>query len=367
MRSDLIITRIPEHTDAWYEYRKNSIGGSEIGTILGLNKYDTVMRVFHEKVGDYPARRDDNESMFWGRELEDKIADVWRYYDGSELGYIENYKAGRIIRDCRSVNGYVVNPEYPWLSASVDRLINAKTGINFITGEKLQKEAILECKQLSYFAAQMWQDGIPISYLAQIHQYMIIFDADYGEIAMLQDGNKLRVERFIRDEELCKRIIEISKAFWYNRVLPAKESFAKKMEAEKSGNFGEVDKMEGEIQRFEPEPDNTEAYNEFMNERFLRERESIEGTIDTYELCKKDKLLLGVSNLIKDARDLIKNTLITDLTKAGAEAIDFGKLGTFSWAERKGSKNRVASNKIKEAPTEDRLIREFSKINQEWD
>jgi len=54
MRSDLIITRIPQHTDEWYDYRKGSIGGSEIGTVLGLNKYDTVARLFHEKVGDYP-------------------------------------------------------------------------------------------------------------------------------------------------------------------------------------------------------------------------------------------------------------------------------------------------------------------------
>jgi putative phage-type endonuclease len=80
------------HTPEWYSFRKNGIGGSEIGTILGLNKYDTVVRVFHEKAGTVEPRKEDNQFMFWGREMEDKIADIWRYYDGTDDGYIENYK-----------------------------------------------------------------------------------------------------------------------------------------------------------------------------------------------------------------------------------------------------------------------------------
>jgi len=33
--------------------------------------------------------------MFWGRELEDKIADIWRYFDGTPDGYIETLRMGR--------------------------------------------------------------------------------------------------------------------------------------------------------------------------------------------------------------------------------------------------------------------------------
>jgi len=275
MRSDLIITRIPQHSKEWYDFRLNGIGGSEISTVLGLNKYDTVTRTFYEKIGQIEQRQIDNSKMFFGRYMEDKIAELWQYYDGSETGWIDNYKNNKIIRQCRNVNGYVVNPSYPWLFASLDRVMNIKGGVNLITSDPLKTEAVLEIKTLSYWSSQMWQDGIPISYLIQVHVYMIIMECDYAEIAILKDGNDFMVEKVQRDEGLCKRIIDISKSFWYNRILPAKEAFAKRQEAEKQGNMGEMDKWEGETQRYEPEPDNSEAYTEFMSEKFLKERETV--------------------------------------------------------------------------------------------
>ena len=363
MKSHLEIHRIPQHTPEWYDFRRDGIGGSEIGTILGLNKYDTIVRVFHEKVGDIDFRRDDNSFMFWGRELEDKIADIWRYYDGTADGYIENFKNGKIVRECQRVNGYVVNPKYPWLFASLDRVMNIKGGYNLITQEPLKTEGVLECKGLSYWASQIWQDGIPVYYLAQIHQYMAILETDYAEIAILQDGNKFLVEKIQRDDVLCERIIEISRMFWENRVLPAKEAFAKKQMAEIDRNIPEIEKWDAVIQRHEPEPDRSEAYKEFMEERFLKERDVVEGTIDQYDLCKKDTFLRKLNGRIDDERTGIKNILLRDLGQAGAEVIDFGKLGNITWSERKGSKNRTFSVRIKENPTEDQVENEFKKIN----
>lgn len=366
MRSDLIITRIPEHTDAWYQFRKNGIGGSEVGNILLPNPdYDSSIWIFHEKIGTIPPRKEDNEYMFWGRTHEDIIAEMWKYWDGSTDGYIENYKNKKLIRDCRSVNGYVVNPKYPWLFASLDRVMNVTGGRNLITGNPLTSEGVLECKTMSQWVAQKWEDGMPVHYLLQIHQYMIIIEADYAEIAILQDGNKFRVEKIQRDDALCEKIIDITKSFWENRILPAKEAFAKKQEAERQGNLLEAEKMDAIIQQLEPNPDKTKSYQEFMNKRYLQERDSIEGTMELYDLCKKDKVLLGIGNLIDDERKGIANTIIRELTLKGAEAVDFGKLGSYSWGERKGSKNRVPSNKIKEKPTEDQLMAEFRKLNLE--
>jgi putative phage-type endonuclease len=364
MRSDLIITRIPEHSEEWYSFRRNGIGGSEVGNILLPNPdYDSSIWVFHEKIGTIPARKDDNEFMFWGRTHEDVIAKMWTFWDGSQDGYIENYKNNKVIRECRNVNGYVVNPKYPWLFASLDRVMNVKGGRNLISGQPLTTEGVLECKAMSQWVAQKWEDGMPPQYLLQIHQYMIIIEADYAEIAILQDGNKFRVEKLERDEALCEKIIDMTHNFWYNRILPAKEAFDKKQEAEKQGNLSEAEKWDAEIQRYEPNPDKTKSYQDFMNKRYLQERESIEGTMEFYDLCKKDKVLLGVKNLIDDERTGIANELIKSLTISGAEVIDFGKLGSYSWGERKGSKNRVPLNKIKEKPSEDQLLAEFKKIN----
>lgn len=367
MRSDLQIIRIPEHTPEWYEFRKNGIGGSEIGTILGLNKYDTVVRTFHEKVGTVAMRHDDNQAMFWGRELEDKIAEIWKYYDGTKDGYIENRKNNRIVRECRSINGYIVNPRYPWLFGSLDRVMNIKGGINMITSQALTTEAVLECKGLSYWASQMWQDGIPIYYLAQIHLYMIILETDYAEIAILQDGNQFRVETYQRDEELCESIINISRAFWENRVLPAKAAYEKKQLAEISGNIHEVEKYEALIQKYEPDPDMSESYKDFMEERFLKERDVIDGNMDHYVLCKRYTLLNKLTARLAKEKVGIRNILLKTLGKYGVDAIDFGKLGNITWSERKGRKKRTFTIRIREYPSEDRIDTEFLKINQYYD
>jgi putative phage-type endonuclease len=367
MRSDLIITRIPQHTKEWHLYRQNGIGGSEIGDICGLvkPKYNRTIYIFHNKVGDVITEIPDNPKMFMGRLLEDTVARLWTFYDGSELGYMDNFKNNRVIRTCRNLNGIVVNPKYPWLFGSLDRLINIKGGMNLLKGEPLKTEAILECKCIGENASRMWEDGIPVSYLAQVHVYMIIMETDYAELAILKDGNNFFVEKVERNEGLCESIINISKAFWENRILPAKEAYARKVEAEKAGNINEIEKYDEIIQRHEPNPDQSEHYKDFMNKKYLQERESIEGTMSLYDLCKKDKVLLGVNNLIDDERRGISNVLVNALTLGGAELIDFGRLGKYSWGERKGSKNRVALNGIKEKPTEEQLMQEFLKINQE--
>ena len=367
MRSDLIITRIPEHTDEWFKYRQTGIGGSEMATVLGLNKYDTVARTFYEKIGALPPKKDDNARMFFGRYMEDKIAELWEFYDGTSDGWIENYKNKKIIRQCRNVNGFVVNPSYPWLFGSFDRVQNIKGGVNLLTGESLKTEAVLEIKTLSYWSSQMWQDGIPISYLIQVHVYMIILETDYAEIAILKDGNEFLVEKISRDEALCQKIINISKDFWHKLVVPAKEAQIKKAEAEKTGNMAEVEKWDAIIQHHEPEPDNSEAYTAFMNERFLKERSMIEGNMAMYDLAKQDKMLNALKGKIDDERTGIKNQFIKQMTLAGTELIDFGRLGFIDWSERKGSKNRTFNNRIKEKPSEDRVDEEFGKLNLSWE
>ena len=363
MKSDLIIDRIPHGTDEWYQYRLNGIGGSEVGTVLGINKYDTNVRLFHEKIGSIEQKRLDNERMMWGRVLEEKVADVWQYYDGTQEGYVENYAQGKIIRKCRNVFGYIRNPKYPWLFASIDRLINIEGGFNLITGEPLKMEGILECKAMSYWVNKMWDEGIPIQYLAQIHQYMAILETDYAEIAMLVDSGRFVLEKIQRDDELVEKILSITKDWWYNRVLPAKEALKKRDIADSTGNMMESEKWDAEIQKLEPDPDESEAYKDFMEEKFVEERVSVVGTMELYSLARKDNFLRKFKTKIDKERTWIKNMFIKYMTVNGAETIDFGNLGVVNWSKRKGAKNRTFNNRTKETPSEDYLDKEFQKLD----
>lgn len=364
MKKDLQIHRIPHNTDEWYEFRQNGIGGSEVGTVLGINRWDTAVRLYHEKIDTIPQRRETSERMFWGQAQEKLISNIWQYYDGTPDGYVENAIEGRIIRKCRPINAYITNPKYPWLFASVDRLINVKGGYNLITGEPLQKEGILEIKSMSYWMKRMWEDGVPISYLAQIHQYMAILETDYAEIAMLVDSGNLVIEKIQRDDELTERILQITHDWWYDRVLPAREAKLKRDEADIKGDIVKYEQADAILQKLEPPPYDSEAYKEFMEESFERERDTVDGTMELYSQAKRDNFLKKMRGRIDKERTGIKNLFIKFLHENGAEAVDFGRLGMVSWSQRKGSDSRTFNNRTKEVPDDEDIEREFQKLDQ---
>jgi hypothetical protein len=103
-----------------------------------------------------------------------------------------------------------------------------------------------------------------------------------------------------------------------------------------------------------------------MEERFLKEREIVEGNMDHYVLCQRDAMLRKVVARAAKERVGIRNILLKVLSRYGVDTIDFGKLGNVTWAERKGRKRRTFTIRIKESPDEDKVEKEFRKINQYW-
>ena len=75
MKKHIKIIPIKPHTKAWYEYRQTGLGGSEIATMMGLNPYQSRLRLYHSKVGDIVSDNFDSERMFMGRYDETKISD----------------------------------------------------------------------------------------------------------------------------------------------------------------------------------------------------------------------------------------------------------------------------------------------------
>lgn len=365
MKKGIEVVYLDLHSPEWYEFRLSGIGGSEVGTIMGINKYSTWMRTFHEKLGLVDQRTEDNNLMFWGREHEDKIAEIWQYWDDTPDGYIVNKKNGRIIRKCRNVNGYIRNPKFPWLFASVDRLMNKDGGVNFITGEILPDSCPLECKTLSYWASTVWESKIPQYFYSQVQTYMIILEVDYAEIGILKDGNKFYVEYVQRDPGLCEKIIYDTKNFWYDRVVPGKEAKKKRDYADIQGDIQMWEEYEGIIQHLEPPPDDTEAYKLYMSKKFLYERESIQGTFGLYEAGKRDEVLKKISQEIDRQRRLIGNQMIEYLVRNHCDLIDFGKDGTARWYTKRNIEGRVLNINMSEKPSDDIIYSEFQKINQQ--
>lgn len=53
--------------------RTKGIGGTDIGAIIGVNPWKGPMDVYLEKIG-ITEPQEDNEAMWWGREMEPTLA-----------------------------------------------------------------------------------------------------------------------------------------------------------------------------------------------------------------------------------------------------------------------------------------------------
>ena len=132
--------------EEWLKERRKSIGGSDVGAILGLNKYRSAFGVWAEKTGRLPESPD-NEAMRQGRDLEGYVAQR----------FVE--RSGKKVERC---NYLLRNPQYPYLHANIDRRV---------LGEK----AGLECKTASALAMKQYTGGqFPESYYAQCVSYLAV-------------------------------------------------------------------------------------------------------------------------------------------------------------------------------------------------
>lgn len=143
------INKIPTYgmsREDWLEERKHSLGGSDMGAVLGLNKYRSPYTVWAEKSGLLPEQPD-NEAMRQGRDLEDYVARRF----GEKSG-----------KDVQRMNFLMRNEDAPHLHANIDRRI---------VGES----AGLECKTASALATKLYQGGeFPESYYVQCVSYLAV-------------------------------------------------------------------------------------------------------------------------------------------------------------------------------------------------
>lgn len=312
MKSNLkLVSTVDMSHDQWLAYRLNGIGGSEVSAILGLNPYYSSHKLFYQKLGevDYPA---ENIHMFWGKEHEDKIAEIWKFHDPNKPDFettMINRKAGKVVRNNRRVNAYITNPDFNYAFASVDRLINK---------DDADKEGVLECKTISAFAANVWEAGIPPMYVAQLQYYLMVLDLDYGELATLKDGKYFDVIPFERNNDFIKLIDESCRRFW-DLVTRAR-----------------ILKQEGKpFEQLEPEIDNQEAYKLFLTERYNAEAIKVAPAMEYLDLGRE---YLSVGEDIKELEE--KQAEIANRIKAymkDGDMIDFGAAGKITWKQNKDS------------------------------
>lgn len=177
--------------EEWLQERQSGLGGSDAGTILGVNKWKSKTQLFFEKRNPELRQEIDNEYIYWGNVLEDVVAKEF-----------ENRTGKRVRRDNRMLR----HPEHKFMFANMDRVV---------VGEK----ALLECKTTSQYNKDLWEgDDIPAQYLCQVQHYMAVTGYEKAYIAVLLGGNTFIWKEIERDEELISILINAEKDFWENNI-----------------------------------------------------------------------------------------------------------------------------------------------------
>ena len=233
----------------WLKIRKQGITGTDAGAICGLNPYSSAFSVYQDKISD-SVEEFDNESMRQGRDLEDYVAKRFEEETGLKV---------------RRANAIYQNEEHPIMLADFDRLV---------VGLPEGKRAGLECKTVSPYSADKWDDdAIPIHYQMQVQHYLAVSGFDCWYVAALIFGREFIIRKIERDEELIQNLITIEERFWNEHVL----------------------------QHIMPDPDGSKDCSEQIMKLYFK--------------SDKDKTveLLGVDSILKRREELV--TLIDKLEK----------------------------------------------------
>lgn len=342
MKSKIILIPTRDMTkEEWLRFRFGGIGASEVSTVMGLNRWKSSIALFYEKLGEVVF---DVHSLaaFLGKEREEFLGAMWEAWDPRVKDdlliptMIANYQNGVAVRRCKRINAYCTNPDYPWLFASLDFEINKHWN---------KDNGALECKEISGYEADKWVGGMPPGYVVQVNTQMGVCEYSYAEVAILRDNNDFSVLPFEFNPTIWEAVVLKTKDFW-DKVVEGRKIMTQRFEAQRNFNQAAVDELSAQLQTLEPAPDGSEAYTEFMKEKYKIARPGeMAGTLEDLEVAKKHR---EVSNRIKELeteKNLHANVLKGKM-RDGADRMDWGAAGYVSWAANKTG-TRTFLNKLK--------------------
>ena len=69
----------------WLKERQKGIGGSDVGAILGINKWKSPFEVYIDKTEEITEIKEAGEAAYWGSILEDQVAKEFALRTGKKV------------------------------------------------------------------------------------------------------------------------------------------------------------------------------------------------------------------------------------------------------------------------------------------
>lgn len=174
------------------------IGASEIGTIVGLNKFQTPYQLWRKKTGiDKPDP--ENAYMKAGHYLEDAVS-----------CFFQDETSCKIIQSS-APDWMYIDKEDSFLRVSPDRLY-------WRDGEKHNEnnKNILECKTTQ---REIDKDDLPKMWLCQVQYQLGVSGKESASLAWLTRGSEFSYVDISFDADLYKLLKEAATEFWRKNIM----------------------------------------------------------------------------------------------------------------------------------------------------
>lgn len=156
----------PSNSPEWHQLRSKGIGGSLVGTIAGLNKWESGYTAWAKYTGKIPNEVPDSPAMEWGRRLESVVMDKFQ----------DEHPNLEIMREV----GTWQNLERPYQIANPDGIAMDPFG----------NLAVIEIKTARF--PDDWDQGVPLYYLTQVQWYLSCLGIQRAYVAVLIGGSDYR-------------------------------------------------------------------------------------------------------------------------------------------------------------------------------
>lgn len=186
----------------WLEHRKGGIGSSEVGTILGLNPFETPYQLWRRKKG-LDAPKEENFAMRAGHYLEDAVS---RFYSDA---------TGKEIIRSSAEDFLVVDDERDFLRVSPDRTF-------WIPGRARspRNQGILECKTTQM---SVDEDDVPKHWYCQLQYQLGVAEREEGALAWLVSGREFGYKDITFDKDFYDWMTGEVERFWTDCILGGAE------------------------------------------------------------------------------------------------------------------------------------------------
>lgn len=172
--------------EEWLQWRNHGIGSSDAAAAVGKSPYTAPLALWLEKTGrKAPEDLSDKSAVYWGTILEPLVAQAYREKTGQKV---------------RRVNAILQHPEYPFLLANLDRVIEGG--------------GILEIKTAGFRSQKFWEAGIPEHYRIQVLHQLLVTGKAWAEVAVLIGGQEFRTYRLEPSAAELDSLLAAEKAFW---------------------------------------------------------------------------------------------------------------------------------------------------------